>query len=146
MPHYSHHSQSPSDTVMRKMRHRDRQSIKYYISRPTPIQNISKYFARSFSKAEVWTTFPLLYWSLRTARQLVLFIIIQEVYFHMMEHESFSPRVCVATLLLLLPTGWCLALRKLSRAGAVLRQDLSLGWLVSHLGRRTWDLGHLLKF
>ena len=33
--HYSHHSQSPSDTVMRKIRHGGRRSLKYYISRPT---------------------------------------------------------------------------------------------------------------
>ena len=34
--HYSHHSQSPSDIVMRKMRHGGRRSLKYYISHPTP--------------------------------------------------------------------------------------------------------------
>ena len=36
--HYSHHSQSPSNTVMRKMRHGGRQSLKYYIFRHTPAQ------------------------------------------------------------------------------------------------------------
>ena len=30
--HYSHHSESPTDTVMRKMRHRGRRSLEYYIS------------------------------------------------------------------------------------------------------------------
>ena len=36
--HHSHHSQLPSDTVMRKMRHGGSQSLKYYMFHLTPTQ------------------------------------------------------------------------------------------------------------
>lgn len=72
--HYSHNSQSPSDTVMRKMRHKGPRGqtepkILHLLSNPYPeitpscyleyFKKFSWFFPRALSKAVLGTVFPL---------------------------------------------------------------------------------------